>query len=319
MKRSFVRSVIATSTFAAAATLVMTGCTASSAPPARSARAAGLQPTSTSTRAVITATQNLAHVVGELQARCMVTAGYPQVARAQHLTEQAPPRYRTVPLSILPIDFGPATLSEAQRYGFSGSVIPMQTDHAAVLVANSRRFDEAADRCGVEIAARYPGLRRLQTDAAAFRDAAEHDFVRRVTPLVTPAVRDRMACLRSHGYPRLDPRRAVHQELAQIVRGAGVEPGRFAAVDALPTQGSLPRGTVRVFPPRQPPGYHPTRAEVAFGRQYVSCARRTHFFLRVRHAARRARHATERLFRTDAAAMSERLTTLSENLRPDSS
>lgn len=232
--------------------------------------------------------------LGELRARCLDSLGYPQALRALAYADDPTPA--DDPLGIAPGDFGPSTPAEAERFGMIGSELSGADARAGAIVSRDPGFDGAAERCDHWIYdSAVPGLRALQSQAAAFVDDVRAELVGLVSDAVEPSLRARVVCTRRAGYPGLTVGRFLAaSSMREILGFAGVEAGHVepGGPDVL-RRDAVGEGEVAVFPPVPGPRYLPSGAEVRFARAYAECGRATGFARVTGSAVVRARSLLE--------------------------
>lgn len=252
----------------------------------------------------VAAVGDLTRDLGVLRARCLHGLGFPQPLQALGVG-QAP---GSDPLRIDPGDFGPSTRAEADRFGMIGSELAANGSVGAV-VANDPAFDAAAHRCDDWIyGVLVPGLRGLQSEAAAFVDDVRARLVHRVSRAVEPSLRVRVDCTRRAGYPGLTTARFLRAgSMQEVLRHAGVEAGRITGAREVPRREHLRRGEIVVLPPAPTARYVPSPDEVRFARVYVDCGHRAGFTRTSRLAVDGARSVLEDVMRGASDVLRRRL------------
>lgn len=254
--------------------------------------------------------QEVSRRVGRLRAACLEQNGHPEMLRATQLASPGNVDLVHAPLTVLPLEYGPNTKAEALKYGLAGVELAADQPSVGGVAVNDVDFERATERCDRWLyRSRAPGLRSLQSEAAAFQDAVGSVFIAGIGRRIQRALRDRAVCVARHGYPAFTPRRFVRApSMAALVEGMGIPLGSVVGGSAeVPQAAALPRGTVRIYPPAGLRSYRPSRAEVALAETFADCGRAVRFTERAASAEHEARRDVVRSFRDRAVRLTERL------------
>jgi hypothetical protein len=220
----------------------------------------------------------------------MAEAGHPEPLQALAMSTDAPAAYTSTATHIVPIDLGPSTEHEARTYGYAGSTFPIDAGGGTgIVVSRDPEFDDQADRCQRGVDQELPDLSRIQSEATALSNRVRTELVKHASAELSDGLVARFRCVRSHGYPGVDPRQALEQESAQLLAAAGVDAGREVDLHEPPTEADVAAGSVGVFPPDPARSYEPTPAEEEFALTYVRCGQQQHFGDTLRSAESTAR------------------------------
>lgn len=199
---------------------------------------------------------------------CMASRGFPQLEEARRLAVTRPTAGAREALVFDPLEAGPYTRDQAQRYGVLGTADLFDGGEPGHVISKSADFDGAQAGCRDAFAGgRGEDAEAVLGEFAELQNAMRRSLLERSESDIEAVLSQRLDCVRRNGYGTLstDTRQPVRDQL----KSAGVTPGQHAF--SPPVESEVEAGTVRVFAPADRPEYLPSVSERAFALVYVQC------------------------------------------------
>lgn len=209
--------------------------------------------------------------------KCMADEGFPQLMRAHELTAQRSPQGRSEPLRIDPLEMGPYTAEQARGYGMVGTVTLFAKSEPGMVISKDPAFDAARKSCEQRFDKRAANdVTELLKQSSDLQNDIRSGFLESTSDPIRKLVERRLECVRSLGYPQLDPKSAIESDnFSTMLQQIGIPSPDLVA--PTPPEPKIERGQVVVVPPAPLASHRPQPDEVKFALAYVSCGEKLKF------------------------------------------
>jgi hypothetical protein len=204
-------------------------------------------------------------------AQCMAAHGFPQLSVAAHQGIERHPTATRKPLRSDPLEAGPCTAEQAERYGIGGTSQAFTASEPGYVASADPSYDRQLGACAQDLDRRRgAAAAALPEHVAQLLNDMQNEFVDAFTKRVAPLLVSRLTCVRAAGYPTLSTDPFLSATAALDSAGVAHPPEPAATTTPVPAPAPAP-GTAVVTDPVAEPAYLPSAAEVTFGKAYVRC------------------------------------------------